>query len=247
MSAPEISVVIPVYNEAENLPVLVKELHGGLSPAGRPYEILLVDDGSNDGSDRVMDEIARADARVRVIRLSKNSGQSAAFEAGFRFARGRIVVTCDADLQNDPADIPKLLELLEDCDVACGIRATRRDTFVRRISSKIGNGVRNRLTRESVTDTGCSLKAFRADYLKHLPMFTGMHRFLPTLARMQGARVRETPVNHRPRLHGTAKYGVWNRLFRTISDLFAVRWMQTRWIDRTRAAEATPARAGDGG
>ncbi len=239
---PEISVVVPAYNEAENLSALVKELHAALSPLARPYEILLVDDGSRDGSERVMEGLAAADPALRVIRFADRRGQSAAFAAGFRFSRGSVIVTCDADLQNDPEDIPRLLELLKECEVACGVRTRRRDSFLRRLSSKIGNGARNWLTRETIADTGCSLKAFRAETAKALPVFNGMHRFLPTLARLRGARVRETPVNHRPRLHGAGKYGIWNRLFRTIPDLLAVRWLQSRWIDPGQAVEVVVTR-----
>lgn len=236
-SGPELSLVVPVYNEEENLAPLVREIAAALEPAGRTYELLLVDDGSTDGGPAAMAALARADARIRVIRLRKNSGQSAALDAGFRFARGRIVVTLDADLQNDPADIPRMLAELSRADVVCGIRANRRDTWVRRVSSKVANRVRNRLTHEHVTDVGCTLRVCRRELLHDLPMFTGLHRFLPTLLKMQGGRVVEIPVNHRPRLHGVAKYGIGNRLWRALADLFAVRWMQKRWIDRRLAEE----------
>ncbi len=234
---PELSLVVPVYNEEENLPVLVAEIAAALEPTGRSYELLLVDDGSTDESPAVMADLAQADRRVRVIRLRRNSGQSAALDAGFRFARGRIVVTLDADLQNDPKDIPRMLAELSRADVVCGIRANRRDTWVRRASSRIANGVRNRLTHEHVTDVGCTLRVCRRELLVGLPMFTGLHRFLPTLLKMQGGTVVEIPVNHRPRLHGVAKYGIGNRLWRALADLFAVRWMQKRWIDRRLAEE----------
>ena len=240
---PELSLVVPVFNEEENLPPLVREIEAALGPAGSTYELLLVDDGSTDGGPAAMAALARADRRIRVIRLGKNSGQSAALDAGFRFARGRIVVTLDADLQNDPQDIPRMLAELSRADVVCGIRANRRDTWVRRVSSKIANGVRNRLTHEQVTDVGCTLRVCRRELLRDLPMFTGLHRFLPTLLKMQGGRVVEIPVNHRPRLHGVAKYGIGNRLWRALADLFAVRWMQKRWIDR-RLAEEVPLERG---
>ncbi|HXU32876.1 MAG TPA: glycosyltransferase family 2 protein [Thermoanaerobaculia bacterium] len=236
-SGPELSLVVPVYNEEENLAPLVREIAAVLEPAGQTYELLLVDDGSTDGGPAAMAALGEADPRIRVIRLKKNSGQSAALDAGFRFARGRIVVTLDADLQNDPADIPRMLAELSRADVVCGIRANRRDTWVRRVSSKVANGVRNRLTHEHVTDVGCTLRVCRRELLHDLPMFTGLHRFLPTLLKMQGGRVVEIPVNHRPRLHGVAKYGIGNRLWRALADLFAVRWMQKRWIDRRLAEE----------
>lgn len=248
----ELSLVIPVFNEEENLPVLaaeIEEVLGTHGPVGRSYEVLWVDDGSTDSSPKVLAELARRDPRHRTIRLSKNSGQSAALDAGFRFARGAIVITLDADLQNDPHDIPRMLEVLdggnggEGTDVVCGVRQNRQDDWVRKLSSRIANGVRNRLTHESITDVGCTLRVARSAFVKDLPFFTGMHRFLPTLLRLQGARVREIPVHHRARLHGTAKYGIGNRLWRALADLFAVRWMQKRWIDRRRAAEVLRAEA----
>lgn len=237
---PEISIVIPVYNEEENLPVLAEEIRAAMAPvetSGRPYEVVLVDDGSTDTSPAVMARLAREDPHVRVVRQRRNSGQSAALDAGARYARGGIVVTLDADLQNDPADIPRLLERLDGFDVVSGVRAKRRDTWVRRVSSKIANGIRNRVTHESVTDVGCTLRAMRIEYLRRIPVFNGMHRFLPTLLRMEGARVTEIPVNHRPRLHGQPKYNIRNRIFRALADLFGVRWMQTRWVDRRLAEE----------
>ena len=236
-SRPEISLVIPVYNEEENLPVLAAEIRAALEPVGRPYEVILVDDGSTDATPEVMRRLAREDPRVRVLRQRRNSGQSAALDVGFRNARGAIVVTLDADLQNDPADIPRLLERMDGFDVVSGVRARRQDDWVRRISSKIANRVRNRVTHESVTDVGCTLRAMRAEYVQRIPVFNGMHRFLPTLLRMEGARVTEVPVNHRPRLHGQPKYNIRNRAFRALVDLFGVRWMQTRWIDRHLAEE----------
>jgi dolichol-phosphate mannosyltransferase len=234
---PEISLVIPVYNEEENLPVLAAEIRTALEPTGLAYEVIYVDDGSTDASPRVLADLAREDPRTRIVRQRRNSGQSAAFDAGFRHARGQIVVTLDADLQNDPADIPRLLERLEGYDVVNGVRAKRQDDWVRRISSKLANGVRNRVTRESVTDVGCTLRAMRIEYLRHIPLFNGMHRFLPTLLRMEGARVTEVPVNHRPRLHGQPKYGIHNRLWRGLVDLFGVRWLQTRRVDRGLSEE----------
>jgi glycosyltransferase involved in cell wall biosynthesis len=230
-------VVIPVYNEEENLPVLAVEVQGALQAIGRPYEVIYVDDGSTDGSPGILRDLAREDPAVRVIRQRRNAGQSAALAAGFRAVRGDIVITLDADLQNDPADIPRLLERLHAFDVVCGVRANRQDTWLRKLSSRIANGIRNRVTRDSVTDVGCTLRACRAEYLRRIPMFTGMHRFLPTLLKMEGARVTEVPVHHRPRLHGQPKYNIRNRIWRALADLFAVRWMQKRWIDRRLSEE----------
>lgn len=237
MSAPEISIVIPVYNEEENLPVLAAEIQGVMRSLGRPYEVIYVDDGSTDASPGVLLRLAVEDPATRIVRQRRNSGQSAALDAGARFARGGIVVTLDADLQNDPADIPRLLERMDGYDVVSGVRARRQDTWVRKVSSRIANRVRNRITHDNVTDVGCTLRACRTEYLLRIPVFTGMHRFLPTLLKMAGARVTEIPVNHRPRLHGQPKYNISNRLWRALADLFAVRWMQKRWIDRSLAEE----------
>jgi glycosyltransferase involved in cell wall biosynthesis len=249
-SLPEISLVIPVYNEEPNLPPLAGEIQRTMQALGRPYEVLLVDDGSTDGSLATMIRLASQDPAVRVIRQARNAGQSAALDAGFRHARGAIVVTLDADLQNDPADIPLLLARLEGgstsgesgkgaepFDVVCGVRMGRRDSWVRRLSSGIANAVRNRLTHESVTDVGCTLRACRAEYLRRIPAWKGMHRFLPTLLRMEGARIAEVGVSHRPRRFGKPKYNIRNRIWRASADLLGVRWLQSRWIDRRLAEE----------
>jgi glycosyltransferase involved in cell wall biosynthesis len=204
----------------------------------------------------VLAELAARDRRLRVLRLPRNRGQSAALAIGFRHARGRLAATLDADLQNDPADLPRLLAELENgaageaVDVVCGVRAKRQDTWVRRVSSRVANGVRNRLTAESIADVGCTLRVYRTAFVADLPMFDGMHRFLPTLLRLAGARIKEVPVHHRPRLHGTPKYNIRNRIWRALVDLFAVRWMQRRWIDlraveevavwETTSSESTP-------
>jgi glycosyltransferase involved in cell wall biosynthesis len=230
-ASPYLSVVVPVFNEEESIPILAREIAASLDPLGLPYEVLWVDDGSTDRGPEVLRGLAAADPRARVLRLATNSGQSAAMAAGFRYARGEMLATLDADLQNDPADLPRLLAALDGCDVVCGVRARRRDSWVRRVSSRLANAVRNRATGEAVTDVGCTLRVYRRDLVTAVPMFTGMHRFLPTLLRLAGARVRELPVHHRPRLHGVAKYGIHNRLWRGIVDLMAVRWMQRRWID----------------
>jgi glycosyltransferase involved in cell wall biosynthesis len=238
--AVSLSVVVPVFNEQESLEVLDAEICAVLDPAGLPYEVLYVDDGSTDRSPEILRRLSAGDPRRRVLRQTRNSGQSAAFAAGFRLARGAVVVTMDADLQNDPTDIPRLLAVLNATggpDVVCGVRRDRQDSWVRKLSSRIANGVRNRLTAESIADVGCSLKAYRVEFVRRVPMFTGMHRFLPTLLRLDGARVAEVDVHHRPRRFGVAKYGIGNRLFRALADLFAVRWMQKRWIDRRLTKE----------
>ena len=244
MHDPELSVVVPLFNEQDNLPILTAEIEDALAPLGLRHELIFVDDGSTDGSLAALEELARSRPTLRILRHRKNAGQSAALAAGFRAARGAIVVTLDADLQNDPADIPRLLAKLDEgYDAVSGVRRNRRDTWTRRVSSKIANGVRNWATDESVTDVGCSLKAYRREFLDHLPMFTGMHRFLPTLVRWNGARLAEIDVHHRPRLHGVAKYGIGNRLFRALADLMAVRWMRKRWISAGNASEPPGERA----
>jgi len=222
------TLVIPVYNERDNLDPLHGELGAALSTLADPYEILFVDDGSTDGSAEVLRRMRSGDSHVRVLTLARNAGQSAAMDAGFKGARGEIVVTLDADLQNDPADIPRLIAALDGWDAVVGVRRNRQDNLVRRVSSRVANYVRNRLSDETIADTGCSLKAFRRAALSRLVLYNGMHRFLPTLLRMEGFRVREIPVGHRPRRHGDSKYGIGNRLLPSFMDLLAVRWMKRR-------------------
>ncbi len=239
----ELSLVVPVYNERESVPLLVEEIdralggHGG----GATYEIVAVDDGSTDGSLEMLKGLKRGHPELRVVAFAAHAGQTAAFAAGFRAARGRVIVTLDADLQNDPADIPALVAELErsGATAVVGYRVNRRDSAWKRLQSRIANGVRNRLNGETIRDTGCSLKAFRADALRALPLFRGMHRFLPTLIKMQGGRVAEVPVRHRPRRFGTTKYGMWNRVFQSFADAIAVRWMQHRML-RYRVREEPP-------
>ena len=223
-----LTLVIPVYNERENLALLHSELTAVMKSLADPYEILFVDDGSTDGSDGVLRRMREADPHVRVLTFARNAGQSAAMDAGFKGARGEVVVTLDADLQNDPADIPRLIGALAGWDAVVGVRRKRQDNLVRRVSSRVANYVRNRLSDETITDTGCSLKAFRGAALSRLVLYDGMHRFLPTLLKMEGFRVREIPVGHRPRRHGDSKYGIGNRLLPSFMDLLAVRWMKRR-------------------
>jgi glycosyltransferase involved in cell wall biosynthesis len=206
----------------------MREIGASLTGAPWRYEVLMVDDGSSDGTEEVLRRLAAAHPELRVVRFARNAGQTAAMDAGFRRARGRVVVTLDADLQNDPADIPRLVRELEGWDAVVGVRAVRRDSLVRRVSSRIANFVRNRLSDETITDTGCSLKAYRKEALDRLKLYRGMHRFLPTLLKMEGYRVRELPVGHRARAHGDSKYGIGNRLVPSFVDLLAVRWMKKR-------------------
>ena len=222
--------MIPAYNERENLAPLLDEI--GAVLGDRPYEVIVIDDGSTDGTFETLKFLRTEHPQLRVIAFERNAGQTAAFAAGFRAAAAPVVVTLDADLQNDPADIPKLVETLQrtGATAVAGYRATRRDTAWKRLQSRIANGIRNRLNGEVIRDTGCSLKAFRTEAVRALPLFAGMHRFLPTLIKMQGGSVTEVPVGHRPRRHGATKYGMWNRVLRSLVDAFAVRWMQRRAI-----------------
>jgi len=227
----KISLIIPVYNEEENLQDLYSEITNCLSGLRCAFELLLVDDGSTDSSLAVIRALAGADERVRFLSFAGNCGQSAAFAAGFRYADGDVIVTLDADLQNDPADIPAMLDVYaQGVDMVIGWRAKRQDSAVKRYASRFANWVRNRISRETVRDTGCSLKVMRADMVKRIPMFTGMHRFLPTLMKLEGAKVAEVRVNHRPRNKGVSKYGIWDRAWASAYDLLAVRWMQKRYI-----------------
>jgi dolichol-phosphate mannosyltransferase len=226
-----LSVVIPAYNEAPNVEPCYRELLSVLEPMGGPFEVIVVDDGSTDETFGVLARIADADPRLRVLRFKRNAGQTAALVAGFQAARGDVVVTMDADLQNDPRDIPALLAALPGCDAVCGWRVDRRDPWSKRIASRVANAVRRRLTGDGVHDTGCMLKAFRRAALAHLPPFRNMHRFLPALLQQAGFRVVEVPVRHRPRRAGQSKYGNWGRLWAGLADLWAVRWMARRRLD----------------
>ncbi len=227
-SAPALSVIIPAFDEEENVEPCYRELVGVLEGLGATFEVIIVDDGSRDGTPRVLGRLAREDPRLRVLRFRENAGQTAAMDAGFRVARGGIVITMDADLQNDPRDIPRLLEALPGHDAVCGWRVDRRDPWTKRVASRIANGVRSRLTGDGVHDTGCTLKAFRREALQRLRLYRGMHRFLPALLQIEGCRVAEVPVAHRPRRAGASKYGNWGRLWAGLADLWAVRWMARR-------------------
>ena len=222
------SLVVPVYNERDMARDLVAQSLPAMASLGGSFEIVLVDDGSTDGTSGILDELATSEPRLVVLHFERNCGQSAAFDAGFRHARGRIVVTIDADLQSDPADIGLLLPHLERFDAAVGIRQKRHDTGWRKLSSRVANGVRNWLTREDIVDTGCPLKAFRVEAVKSLCMWHGSHRFLPTLLRLKGYTVTQVPVPHHERRAGQSKYGTLDRAFRGLRDALGVRWLQDR-------------------
>jgi dolichol-phosphate mannosyltransferase len=229
---PDLSVIIPVYNEEESLAILWPELRRALEPLGLGFEVIFVDDGSQDRSAEILRSFREADARVRLVRLKTNAGETAATDAGLRAARGHWVVTMDADLQNDPADIPALLAQLEHWDAATGWRVNRAagDGAIRRISSRVANRIRDALSDERIKDSGCTFRAFRRECVRGLVLYRGFHRFIPTLLRMRGYRVVEVPVNHRPRRFGRSKYGVLNRALVAFVDLLVVRWMKARLL-----------------
>ena len=224
--APDLSVVIPIHNESPNIRQLHAELVATLEAWGRPFEIVAVDDGSTDDSFALLAAIHAADPRLKVVRFRRNFGQTAAFAAGFAQARGTIIVTSDGDLQNDPRDIPALVaELERGADIACGWRKDRKDTFLtRRVPSMIANRLISAATGVSLHDYGCSLKAFRAEVVKPLRLYGEMHRFIPAIASELGVRIVEREVNHRPRLHGTSKYGL-SRTVRVVLDLLTVKYL----------------------
>lgn len=222
-NSPAISVIVPLFNEEENMSILQSELKAALD--GIDHEMIFVDDGS---IDRTLERIETA-PNVRVIRFEQNTGQSAAIYAGLQAAHGAITVLIDGDLQNDPADIPRLLaEIDRGADLVCGYRARRKDTLLKRLTSRIANFVRSRFTKDYVRDTGCTLKAMRRDCVSALLPFKGMHRFIPALVKGAGYRLVEIPVNHRPRRFGQSKYGLGNRALRATIDMFGVRWLLSR-------------------
>ncbi|MGH7350398.1 MAG: glycosyltransferase family 2 protein [Candidatus Rokuibacteriota bacterium] len=243
----DLSIVVPVYNEEENLPLLWSEIRAVLEPIGLRYEVIFVDDGSRDRSAEVVRAFRERDERVRLLRLKVNAGETAAADAGLNAVRGRHVVVMDADLQNDPRDIPAMLERLGQWDAVTGWRVNRAagDSWVRRLSSRLANRVRNRLSDETIQDSGCTFRAFRRECLRDLVLYEGFHRFIPTLLRMRGFRVVEIPVNHRPRRFGRSKYGIGNRALRALVDLLIVRWMKNRVL-RYEIAEDLGGEPGSG-
>lgn len=234
---PRLSLVIPVYNEEDNLERLHAEIAEAMKGVSDDYEVVVTDDASRDRSWEIMQAIAARDPHWRVQRFAANCGETAASAAGMKASSGELIFTLDADLQNDPRDIPKFLEALKSADCVCGSRVHERaDDWVRRASSRIANWVRNKLSDENITDAGCTYRAFRRECLAEVKFFRGAHRFLPTLFRMDGHTVVEIPITPRERFAGESKYGVWNRLFKSFTDLLAVRWMKSRQL-RYRVAE----------
>jgi dolichol-phosphate mannosyltransferase len=230
-NAPTLSLVIPCYNEEGNLRALIKAIRDALEPLQLPYEVVITDDCSKDKSWEILKELAENEPRIRVQRFKFNCGESAASWAGLKAARGQFLVTLDADLQNDPKDLPAFLEALKKFDCVCGTRVASRgegDNFIRIASSRIANWVRNKLSGEQISDAGCTYRAFKRECIGNLKFFKGMHRFLPTLFKIEGFTVTEIAVSNNPRFAGQSNYGVWNRLFASFYDLLAVRWMKKR-------------------
>jgi glycosyltransferase involved in cell wall biosynthesis len=222
-----LSIVVPLYNEEENIPTLYEKLKENLDPLEKEYEILFVDDGSTDRTLSILEEIQSKDKRVIILSLRRNFGQTAAFAAGFDFARGDVIVTMDGDLQNDPADIQKLLELIKDNDLVSGWRKNRKDPFFsRRLPSLMANWLISNVTGVKLHDYGCSLKAYRRDVIKNLKLYGEMHRFIPAVASWYGVRVAEMEVRHFPRLRGSTKYGI-SRTIKVVLDLITVKFLQS--------------------
>lgn len=229
----DISIIVPVKDEEKNILILAEEINEAMKKTNLSWECVWVDDGSTDDSLSQIKSLNQAAPHHRWVSLAQNFGQSAAMAVGFANAGGRILVTMDGDGQNDPADIPALVNRLisDGADMVNGWRKTRKDLFIRKISSKIANGFRNRITRENIRDVGCSIRAFRRECVGRVPVFKGMHRFLPTLIRIAGFdKILEMPVNHRPRKRGKTKYGIHNRLWVGLTDTVAVYWMQRRMV-----------------
>lgn len=235
--APVFSVILPVYNEQENVGPLLDEIRAAMERLHEPWEVLTVDDCSRDQSVATLQALQATLPQLRVLRHRRNCGQSAAFATGLAAARGEFVLTLDSDRQNDPADLPRMVEILRSSpEVAAvlGVRQRREDSGVRRWSSRLANGYRDWLTGVKVRDAGCFLRAMRRDALRELPIFNGLHRFLPTILAYQGYQFRELEVNHRPRVAGRSNYGIGNRLWRGIRDCFAMRWYRARVIPGRR-------------
>lgn len=230
----ELSIVIPIFNEEENIEPLLEELIPVLKKTKKRFEVICVDDASTDNSLSVLQKASKKYPELRVIRHKINSGESAAGATGFANAKGEIIITIDGDQQNDPADIPMLLKEIENADAVCGVRRKREDDWVKRVSSRIANKFRNFVTGDNILDAGCTYRAIRKSTLKEIPVFNGMHRFLPTLLRLQGYKVKEVLVNHRPRTRGKSKYGIGNRMFRGIIDCLAIRWWKKRCVPANR-------------
>ena len=228
MSDIEISVVLPCYNEQDNVIPLITEITNALKPLNKKYEIVCVNDGSTDDTYKILKQNKKEFPEIRIITFTQNNGLTAALDCGFKRAKGDIIIMCDADMQNDPADMPKLIKALESYDAAYGWRKNRQDTIKKRISSKIANNFRRMITKDKIHDVGCGLKAFKKECVSSIKLFDGLHRFIPILIELNGFTSTQIEVNHRHRFKGKSKYNVANRLFKSLYDLFAVKWMIRR-------------------
>lgn len=236
-AAPEISVVVPFWNEELNVVPLAEQVFRALYQEPRRLELILVDDASSDGTWQQILRAQQSDARVRAVRLLRHSGQSAALWAGFGASRGTIIATLDGDLQNDPADLPRMMNELTRYDLVCGVRTKRMDNTLRRISASVARWARRTALGVDFRDTGCNLRVFKRSVLRKLFPFDGLHRFMPILAHGAGALVLEIPVTHHPRTAGQSKYGVWNRLGRGLWDLAGIAWYRKRQLTSLETAE----------
>jgi dolichol-phosphate mannosyltransferase len=243
----KLSILVPVYNEQANVVPLAREVQAAMAETGVDYELVFIDDASRDGT---WEEIAKAqvvEPRTRGLRHTRNAGQSAALWTGIKSTNSPLIATLDGDLQNNPADFPMMLKALEGCDFVCGVRAKRNDNWIRRLSSKVARWARKTALKVDFCDTGCAMRVFRRSALQGVFPFNGLHRFLPVLVHGAGARTKEVPICHRPRIAGVSKYGLNNRLWRGIADLFAIAWYQKRRIGDVPIIEpsrplATPVR-----
>jgi dolichol-phosphate mannosyltransferase len=233
-----LSLVVPAYNEQEVLPALLEKVESSLSVIGKPFEVIIIDDGSTDSMPKMLQEAMVTRPWLRVLRMARNCGQSSAFDAGFKIARGQFIATIDADLQNDPSEIVRLLPMLEGYDMITGWRQKRQDNVLRLIQTKIANRVRNWISQETIQDSASSLKVYKRHCLEGIQLYTGMHRFMPTLVKMRGFTVLETPVKHSPRAAGVSKYGFGSRVLKAFYDVLAVRGMKKRYL-RYQVTEVT--------
>ncbi|MBT8219773.1 MAG: glycosyltransferase family 2 protein [Bacteroidia bacterium] len=227
----EFTIVIPVYNEEANLPRVEQEMKAYMTIASRKAKVLFVNDGSHDRSQEIIEEICAKDEQFTFIQFVANRGLSAAIKAGFDHVDTELVGYIDSDLQTSPEDFNLLLEVIDEFDLVTGVRANRKDSFIKNMSSTIANSIRRAFTKDGMDDTGCPLKVIKTSYAKRIPMFKGLHRFLPAMILLQNGKVKQVPVRHFPRIAGEAKYGLWNRLLGPLTDCFAYLWMKKKYIN----------------
>lgn len=227
----EFTIIVPLYNEEDNISRLEKELGDYLKVASKKTAVLFVNDGSKDKSQELLEKICKNNEAFSFLQFTKNCGLSAAIKAGFDHVNSPLVGYIDADLQTSPQDFNLLLEHIENYDLVTGVRSNRKDSFVKNMSSKIANGIRRTFTNDGMDDTGCPLKVIKTEYAKRIPMFKGLHRFLPAMVLLQNGKIIQIPVQHFPRMAGQAKFGLWNRLFGPLVDCFAYLWMKKKYIN----------------